>query len=152
MFTVFALFFAAGCALLLVLTFTVYRTGIVHKTRDAAGHLKQRQSLAGAATMIAVFVLITAFFLVFQETTLPAGAGLVEHIAYTFALIMLLVLFDSFFIDLLLIGRIRPPFLHIPEETTMQSMKVHVKKTFILGWVFIVPIVLISSIVSYYII
>ena len=152
MFAGFALFFAAGCILLLALTFIVYRTRIVHKTRDATGQLKRRQSFAGAVTMIVVFVLITAFFVTFQETALQAGAGLIEHIAYTFALLMLLVIFDSFFVDLLLIGRIRPSVLHIPEETTMQSMKIHVKKTFTAGWLFIVPIMLISSIISYYII
>ncbi len=38
---------------------------------------------------------------------------------------ILLVLFDSFFIDLLVIGRIRPSFLNIPNATNIDTMKDH---------------------------
>ena len=57
----------------------------------------------------------------------------------------------SIFIDLLLIGKIRPSYLHIPLETTIKTMKLHVIKTFTIGWIFIIPIILISSVISYFI-
>jgi len=35
------IFFLIGCFLLLLLTLIVYKIGLVHKTRDSAGHLKK---------------------------------------------------------------------------------------------------------------
>lgn len=52
-----------------------------------------------------------------------------------------------FFIDLLLIGKIRPSFLSIPKTTNLETMKVHVKKTFTIGFIFIVPIIVISALI-----
>jgi len=58
---------------------------------------------------------------------------------------LLLVMFDSFVIDLLVLGTWKPAFLHVPKEVTLDSMKIHVKRTFQFGWVFIIPIVLLVS-------
>ncbi len=142
-------FFTIGILLLLVLTITVYRTGLVHKTRDSAGHLKKKQSFTGIIIMLTVFILIIAFFLIFQLVTFKAESKFTEIILGTSILMGLLLLFDSVFIDLLLIGRIRPSFLFITPETTIKSMRLHVVKTFTVGWIFIIPIILVSSVIAY---
>jgi len=144
-------FFAIGMFLLLVLTLTVYRTGIVHKTRDSAGHLRKKQSFSGSIILLIVFALIVTFLLVFQLLTFSAESKFTEIIMGTSILMGLLLLFDSFFIDLILIGRIRPSFLNIPSETTLRSMRLHVAKTFTLGWIFIIPIIFVSSFIAYWI-
>jgi hypothetical protein len=143
-----AIFFSAGCILLLLLTSIVYKTGLVHKTRDTAGHLKKRQSATGII-MVIVFLLIISFFVLFQLLSFNSNSSFLEILLWTFALMILLVLFDSFFIDLLLIGKIRPSFLDIPEETTFDTMKIHVRKTFSIGWIFIIPVVLTSTLIAY---
>lgn len=142
-------FFIAGCAALLLLTLGVYKTGIVHRTRDQAGHLNKKQSFAGVVIMISVLFLILLFFVLFGITTFQPGAGFFVIAGWIALLMFLLLLFDSFFIDLLLIGKIRPAFLHIPSETTIETMKVHVGKTFTAGFVFIIPIVLFSALIVY---
>ncbi|MBN2533008.1 MAG: hypothetical protein JXB88_08955 [Spirochaetales bacterium] len=139
------IFFTIGSFSLLLLTFVVYKTGIVHKTRDPSGHLKKEQSFTGILIMFSVFILIISFFVLFGVVSFKGKVSFPEKIAYISILMILLVLFDSFFIDLLLIGKIRPGFLKIPETTNMETMKIHVKKTFTLGLVFIIPIIIIST-------
>ena len=143
------IFFSIGIFLLLILTITVYRTGLVHKTRDSAGHLRKKQSFSGSIIMLSVFTLIISFFLIFQLKTFNSESTFSEIILGTSILMGLLLFFDSFFIDLLLIVKIRPSFLCIPPETTIESMRVHVVKTFTVGWVFIMPIILVSSVIAY---
>ena len=141
----FVLFFFAGATLLCLLTFVVYRTGIVHSSRDEAGHLRRRQSLRGAATMLAVLVAMVGFFVGFDLATFEPGARFYVVLGWNLALLLSLVVFDSVLIDLVTIGLWRPRFLKIPSRTTLDSMKIHVRKTFTVGWVFILPIVAASS-------
>jgi len=101
--------------------------------------------------MIIVFFLITSFFILFQILSFNNKSNYLEIVLWSSTLMLLLILFDSLFIDLLLIGKIRPSFLHIPDETTIDTMKIHVKRTFTIGWIFIIPIVLISSLITYFI-
>lgn len=138
------IFFISGCSALCGLTITVYKTGIVHKTRDSSGHLNNKQSMIGFFILVVVFLLITIFFVLFGIFTFDNNSSYIKKLILTLILMLLLVLFDSFFIDLFVIGKLRPLFLNIPQETTMETMKIHVKKTFSLGWMFIVPIILIS--------
>ncbi len=145
-----AIFFLIGCFLLLILTFVVYKTGLINKTRDSAGHLKKNQSIFGIIIMIIVFLLITFFFILFQLYSFDSKSNYFEMLLWTFALMILLVLFDSFIIDLLLIGKIRPSFLNVPDETTIDTMRIHVKKTFTIGWIFIMPIILVSTLITYF--
>ncbi len=133
----------------MLLTIIVYKTGLVHKTRDTAGHLKKRQSITGILIMVIISLLIISFFVLFQLLSFDSSSSFVGMLSWTFVLMILLVLFDSFFIDLLLIGKIKPSFLNIPGETTIDTMKTHVKKTFTIGWIFIAPIVLISTLTAY---
>lgn len=137
--------------LLLILTITVYKTGLVHKTRNSSGHLQKKQSIFGSIIMLIVFILIISFFAIYQIFLFNDNSTILEIITGTSILIALLLLFDSFFIDLLLIGKIKPSFLNIPAETTIKTMKIHVIKTFTIGWIFIVPIILISSLITYFV-
>jgi hypothetical protein len=145
------IFLATGIISLLLLTIIVYKTGMVHNTRDSSGHLKKQQSVVGLIIMITVFILIILFFILYQLLSFNHDSSYLDIFSWSFLLMMLLVLFDSFFIDLLLIGIIRPRFLNIPVETTFKTMVQHVKKTFIIGWLFIIPIVLISTTISFFI-
>lgn len=140
-------FFIIGCLALLLLTFIVYRTGIVHSTRDAQGQLKKRQSLHGIAIMLTVLVFMISYFVGFGLYTFQEGTPFSKIVIWTSLLMLLLVSFDSLIIDLLIIGIIRPSILQIPPETTLDSMITHVIKTVTLGWIFIVPIVTVSSII-----
>ncbi len=151
MFKEIFIFFLIGCLLLIILTIIVYKTGLVHKTRDSAGHLQKKQSIFGSLILLIVFLLIISFFLLFQIFSFNDKSTFLEIITGTSILMALLLLFDSLFIDLLLIGKIRPKFLNIPTETTIKTMKIHVIKTFTIGWIFIIPIILISSLIKYFI-
>ncbi len=139
------IFFFIGCFLLLLLTFIVYKTRAVHKTRDSTGQLKTKQSITGLLIMFAVAALIILFFVLFGIFSFQINCGFPEKVLWIGVLMSALVLFDSFFVDLLLIGKIRPSFLNIPSETTIDTMKEHVKKTFTVGLIFIIPIVVISA-------
>jgi len=145
------IFFFIGCFSLMLLTLIAYKTGLVHKTRDSAGHLKKKQSISGFIIMIIIFFLMTSFFNLFQILSFNNKSNYLEIVLWSSILILLLILFDSLFIDLLLIGKIRPSFLHIPDETTIDTMRIHVKRTFTIGWIFVIPIVLISSLITYFI-
>jgi hypothetical protein len=97
--------------------------------------------------MIFVFILIISLFVVFGIFSFNSQSSLYEIIIWIFTLMILLVLFDSFFIDLFLIEKLRPSFLEIPNEPTIETMRIHVVKTFTLGWIFIIPMVFISVLI-----
>jgi len=61
------------------------------------------------------------------------------------------MLYDSFFIDLYVLGIWRPKILNIPKELTIESMKYHVKKQFTIGWLIVIPIVIFSSLIYFFI-
>jgi hypothetical protein len=140
-------FFIIGCIALLLLTVVVYRTGMVHATRDRQGHLKKRQSVSGILILFVVLLLIISFFVTFGLVTFQNGSSFSKIVLRTALLMLLLVSFDSLIIDLLIIGIIRPSLLQIPSETTLKTMKEHVIKTFTAGLLFIIPIIVISSII-----
>ena len=144
------IFFLTGCFSLLLLTFIVYKTGAVHKSRDSKGQLKKKQSLSSIVMMTIVLILIISFFVLFGLFTFTQETGLPQKILLISGLMLLLVFFDSFFIDIFLIGILRPSFLHIPDETTLQTIKIHVIKTCTIGWLFIVPIILISAVIEHF--
>jgi hypothetical protein len=141
-----------GACLLNVIVVMVYRTGLVHTARKRDGTLKRKIPIAGLLTMLAMLLLIVAFVVLFDSSTFSPHRhpAFTEVLLVNFAFVLLLVLYDSLVIDILVLGLWKPAFLHIAEEVTLESMVFHVKKQFTVGWLFLVPIILISSLIFTY--
>jgi hypothetical protein len=146
-----ALWFLLGALLLNIVVFLVYKTSIVDTAREKDGTLKKKQGLKGLGALSGMLMLILLFMLGFDFTSFQRIESLhfSDILIANAILILLLVFYDSFFIDLFVLGRWKPRILDIPEELTMKSMKYHVKKQFTLGWLIVIPVILISSLLFY---
>ena len=145
------IWFLIGAFLLNLIVFLVYTTGMVHTAREKDGTLKKKMSLKGLLAMLGMLLLILLFIQGFDYTTFRNVDPLrfSDILIANTILILLLVFYDSFFIDLFVLGKWRPGFLNIPEELTLESMKQHVKKQFTLGWLIVVPLILLSALINY---
>jgi len=145
-----ALWFLAGVALLNSIVYLVYRTGLVYAARNRDGTLKQKQTWKGVLSMAGMFILIVLFLVSFDRVTFASkSANFFTVFLANFILALMLILYDSFFIDLFVLGKWKPEFLRIPEEVILQSMRYHVKKQFTMGWIIVIPLVLICTLVYY---
>ncbi len=147
------LWFFIGAFLLNIIVYYVYKTGLVHSTRQKDGTLKKRQTLRGVISMICMLFLIIIFIVSFDYKTFYhiSNINYIDLTITNFILITLLILYDSFFIDLYVLGIWRPKILNIPKELTIESMKYHVKKQFTIGWLIVIPIVIFSSLIYFFI-
>lgn len=136
-----------GACFLNVIVVVVYKTGIVHTARNKDGTLKRRIPFVGILTMLVMVLLLVTFVVLFDYSTFSTwpNSTFIDVFLTNFAFVLLLVLYDSLVIDILVLGLWKPTFLHLPEDVTLESMKFHVKKQFTLGWIFLFPIILISS-------
>lgn len=143
------IWFFAGAFLLNIIVFIVYKTGIVHKARKKDGTLKKKIPISGLLSMFVMIILVLGFIISFDYFTFKQwpGTPYVYVVLANSILIILLILYDSFIIDLLVLGYWKPCFLNIPHEVTLASMKYHVKKTFTVGWLFVLPVIVVSSII-----
>lgn len=130
----------------------LFRSGIVARTRDERGELRKRMRFRDKMPILIFMLGIVGGILLYDISVIPAGTSLWGVGLWNFCMIIALVLYDSLIIDLLVIGVWRPPFLHLPDHYNMESMIRHVKKTFIVGWIFIIPLTVIPSVLYYYLI
>lgn len=135
-------FFLIGCFLLLFLMTFIHGSGLIQNMRTVT-----RSIIISAITM-----LVVSFFMLFQFFSYDAGSTLYEIVGGTALLMALLVVFDSLFIDLFLRGKIIPLILKVPDSSTIELMKKHVMNTLTFGWFVIIPVVLISSVLSYFVV
>ena len=127
--------------------YILFHYDLVKETRNKRGELKKKQSIKGLMSII-IFALCVIAFLYFYDVAVFSGgkARFLNVLLVNFIMIMLVTAYDSFVIDLLVLGIIRPAFLKIPDEMDLNEMKKHVKRTYVVGWIFIVPLTLIPSI------
>ena len=147
------LWFLIGAFLLNIIVYAVYKTGIVHSARQKDGTLRKVQTLKGFISMICMLLLVIIFVVLFDYITFDKTGNIsfIDLTITNFFLILLLVLYDSFFIDIFVLGIWKPKVLNIPKELTIESMKYHVKKQFTMGWLIVIPVIFICSLVYFFI-
>ncbi|MBI9051952.1 MAG: hypothetical protein JEZ00_21230 [Anaerolineaceae bacterium] len=139
-------FFLLGATFLSLFTVWVYRSGAVHRSRHYDGTMNTKSDWQGKVLSF-LFLAIVIILLVIYDKTINCQQTLNfwQLSLANFTLMFILTLFDSFIIDLLVLARWKPAFLKIPDEVTVESMRLHVKKTFQLGWVIILVLSFLSS-------
>jgi heme/copper-type cytochrome/quinol oxidase subunit 2 len=142
------LWFILSIAILHILLVIFYRTGIVFTNREKDGTLKKKMPIKGFITMAVFFILIILFFILFDIYTFSnePSVDIKTVLIMNFFLLLLFDIYDAIVVDLIILGKIKPKFLHLPKDVTLKSMKYHVKKQFTVGWILKLPIVVISTI------
>lgn len=140
----FAIWFIVLAALFTGLIFWIFISGIVYQTRDEEGHIKKGQRLSKYTSMIVfaatLLIVLTLFnYHLFYDTP----PSIIKQLVWNFMFMMSLVLYDSIVIDIIVIGYLRPSILKLPDTMNLDSMKVHLVKTFTYGWMFIIPLTVI---------
>ncbi|MBN1409447.1 MAG: hypothetical protein JW969_01290 [Spirochaetales bacterium] len=143
------IFLITGLALFNLLIIFLFRSGVMYKSREKDGTLKKKMSINGLFVLITGLVVIIAFFLVYDYFTFR-NRDFLTVLLGNFFLFLFFDLYDAFFIDLFVLCKWRPSFLKIREELSFESMKKHLKSQFTLGWIFKIPIILISTLVYYF--
>lgn len=141
------IWFFSGAALLLVVTYLVYKTKVVYAAREKSGVIKRQIPAAGILSMLVFLLLVLAFLVGFDVVSFgkPGSNSITEIILYNFLLVTALSLFDAFVIDYLILGCWKPEFLQIPLEVTTDSMKIHIKKQLSIGWLIKIQLAVISA-------
>ena len=146
------IWFLIGACFLNIITLYVFRTGLVYKSRKKDGTLKKKMSIKGFLSFLIMLILILIFFLAFDYFVFR-DIGQIKYIwvlSVNLVLLLLLDLYDAYVIDFLVLTKWRPGFLKLSEELTPDSMRFHIKKQFTAGWVIKIPLILISSILFYF--
>jgi len=140
--------FIVGAVFMLALSFTVYRKSYYYKKAkaEALSTAEKPGVLSRLVTVVILLAMIT--FFVFVDLWISSGEP--YSFAFLFALNLLLItllsLFDALFIDLFLLVIWRPALLRLSEgQPTRNSMLRHIKIQFTAGWLFKVPITLLSA-------
>jgi hypothetical protein len=146
------IWFLIGACFLNIITLYVFRTGLVYKSRKKDGTLKKKMSIKGFLSFLIMSILILIFFLAFDYFVFR-DIGQIKYIwvlSVNLVLLLLLDLYDAYVIDFLVLTKWRPGFLKLNEELTPDSMRFHIKKQFTAGWIIKIPLILISSILFYF--
>jgi hypothetical protein len=143
--------FALGAVLLLALSFTIYRRSYYYQKAQAeAAGLEEKPGLRSRFVTLAIFVVMIAFFVLF-DVWISAGAArsFVFLGAVNLLLAFLLSLFDALFIDYFLLLVWRPAVLGLPEgQPTRARMLRHIKIQLTMGSVFLLLIALPAAAVA----
>jgi len=105
------------------------RSGDVYESRGKDGLRKRDSSVKGWITTLGFLGLVVAFLLAgnyFSFLRIHSGFTFWQIFWLNFALMMILVVYDSIVIDWLVIAKWRPAFLKIPDEMNAESMKKHI--------------------------
>ena len=133
---------------MLVLSFTVYRKSYYYKKAKAemVGVAEKPGILSRLVTLLILFSMILFFALADLWISFGDSYTFWFLSALNLVLIALLSLFDALFIDLFLLVVWRPALLQLPEgQPTRDSMMGHIKLQFTAGWLFKVPIAVLSA-------
>jgi len=144
--------FLGMCIIFNFMVVFLFKSGFVNETRDDRGHLKKKQSFKGLLVMLLFSLFVIIIMIIYNYSLFNNNdVSFWKIISFDFIIIMLMVFYDSFIIDLLVIGIIRPKIINLPDSMNINTMKEHVKLTFIKGWIFIIPLISIPSIIYYFI-
>lgn len=143
------IWFLCICIVFSLFVLMAFRRGIVSQTRDKQGVFKKNMSLKTKMPMIVFALCIILVVLVYNHALFDATSSLLTILIWDLGLLIAVSLHDSLVIDLLVIGKIRPKVLALPDEMNMASMVKHVIKTYTVGWVFILPLSIIPAILYY---
>lgn len=131
-----------------VFVIMAFKSGTVSRTRDEYGairKIKSKKSVLMISAVMAFFVLCVCLFdYSLFRFYVP---GFWRVFVSNFIMVMVVVLYDSLVIDLWVIGKVRPRFLNLPETMDMKAMKSHVKRQFTVGWIFVLPIVILPTLI-----
>jgi hypothetical protein len=125
----------------------LFRSGSVYNARTEEGHLKEKMPLRGILSMFIFLILVVAFIAATNYISLISQGVEVTFwslFLLNFALIAILILYDSLVIDWWVIGFWRPAFLKLPDAMDKEQMKVHLKRTIFVA----PPIALVIAILS----
>lgn len=143
--------FVMGAFMILALSFSVYRKSYYYKKADLEmrGLTEKPKIISRLITLMILFAMILFFTVVDLWISSGEGRSFVFLSVYNLLLVLLLSLFDALFIDYYLLVIWRPALLRLPEgQPTRNSMLRHIKKQFTGGWLFKVPIALLSAVFS----
>ncbi|MCP4539163.1 MAG: hypothetical protein GY832_18660 [Chloroflexi bacterium] len=118
-----------GCCLFNVYVVIAFRTGIVYTARHKDGTLKRNASVSGIVNSLILLICILCIQVASDYFGLELRCVQINFIGlylWNYALYIVLVIYDTFVIDYLVIVKWRPKFLMIPEAMNAQSMRQHI--------------------------
>jgi hypothetical protein len=142
-----------GAFLFSLFVLFVYRSGVVYISRKQDGTLKEEIPLRGYLVSFGFLLAIVGFLFLANYLGLARKSirlGFMDLMLLNLALYLVLFLFDTLFIDAFVLGYWRPAFLQLPEETGLDSMRVHILKSIPVGTLFGILIAVLSTAISFF--
>jgi hypothetical protein len=131
----------------------LFRTGLVYTARKQDGTLKNEIPLSGKLSMMIlpicyfVFQVFSNYFGLFRQ---DIRLNYWYLFLLNYSVYLILFLFDTFFIDGIVLSIWRPSFLQLPDEMGKESMKKHILISIPIGLVIGVVLTLISTTISFF--
>lgn len=141
-----------GATLFCVFVVFVFKSGIVYTSRNEDGKLKDKIPIKGYITMALFLLAIVGFFVLANYLGLgrnETSLGFLTLFLLNLGLYLLLFLFDTFFIDWLVLVIWRPEFLHLSDQLGRESMREHIIKSIPISMAFGIAISGLSSAISF---
>jgi hypothetical protein len=150
-----ALWSTTGAVLFSLFVVYVFRSGLAYAARRRDGTLKEKIPLRGYVSMASFLLAVVGFFLAANYFGLARNAirpGFWTLLALNYGLYLILFLFDTVFIDGIVLALWRPGFLRLPEEIGSESMRVHILRSLPVGLVFGALLAAVGTVFSHYVI
>jgi hypothetical protein len=125
-----------GIVLFNLYVILVFRTGIVYTTRKEDGTLKESPPLSGVLNSLLLLMLIVGLLLLSNWLGLHTGMvelPFLQVFLLNYGLYFILFLYDTYAIDAYVIGHWRPSFLRIPEAMNAESMREHIRASWLVA-------------------
>ena len=139
--------FGCGAALLLLISFTIYRKSYYYQ--KARAEMEGEQAPPKKSMLVTLFILLVMVLAIggFDCWILSDGSRSFSFLfLLNLALITSLSLFDALFIDLFLLLVWRPKLLNLPEgQPTREYMNRHIRIQLTRGWIFKLPLALLGA-------
>ena len=105
------------------------KTKVFEMVRDEDGRMRKDTPLAGKLLKAGFVVVLIGFFLLANHMGLAPGGPMEFKELFTHDLLvyMIILLFDTFVIDILVIVLWHPDFLHLPDTEGFTSIPFHLK-------------------------
>ncbi len=151
--TYLALWSIIGIAAFNVFVIVVFRTGIVWAARTRDGKLKKRIPWAGIFAMLSILggivgLQTAANYFGLASWGIPLSFG--QLFLLNFGHYLILLAYDTFVIDYLVLSRWRPAFLLIPDEMNTESMREHIIASLPIGTIIGAVLTAISTAITYF--
>ena len=136
-----------GSLLFTILVFLFFLTGVLYAAVENPDPKTKRKGMIGSLIILLGIIFIQSVSTITSLTSYRENADFIAIFMFNYVLYLILFLYDTLIIDILILVKLHPDFLHLPDEDVFTSAKYHLK-TLIPGSILGLPLTAISVLLT----